>query len=321
MSIPVRCPRCGRTAKAPDEAVGKKARCQGCRGLFVVELAQPSHHETEDGDQPSSPDDAELVPSRVRKQATSRPEPLPLRDEPTQPPPSRRRLPWLAGATGVLLLAGLGAWLLTRGTGKTGTEAQQPNNQVASAAPPVTSPPNTNEKGKSTDGPAVPKKQGPVNISPPTVAAPGDPTLDGEWTLGSLYLTYTGGEKSSLSVSTKHKFSIKGTVLEVAGPINGKQTSVTYTLEIDSSAKPKRFKQTNPANADDSKSVVYRVDKDTLLVRTVKFGKSNPDWDYSGIRISSSGPGSDADIPEGFLLKPGEGGGYVFEFRRAKLEK
>jgi len=42
MSIGVTCPRCGKSARAPDDAVGKKVRCQGCRGLFIVEAPWPS---------------------------------------------------------------------------------------------------------------------------------------------------------------------------------------------------------------------------------------------------------------------------------------
>ena len=155
-----------------------------------------------------------------------------------------------------------------------------------------------------------------------TAKAKADPALDGEWTLGESYSVYTGGEKNTLLVSREHKLSVKGGTLEVTGYVEGKKTTVKYTLEVDSSAKPKQFKQTNPSNSDDNESGIYWVKDDVLLMRTKKFGKANPDWGLAGIRTSSTdAAGRDADIPEGFLLKKGDEGASILEFHKVKPKK
>ncbi len=87
-----------------------------------------------------------------------------------------------------------------------------------------------------------------------TPNAKNEAALDGEWTLDQSYSVYTGREKDALLVSREHKLSIKGRMLEVTGYIEGKKKTVKYTLEVDSTAKPKRFKQTNHSNANDSES-------------------------------------------------------------------
>jgi len=39
MSIPVTCPHCGKSVKAPDSAAGHKAKCPGCQGIIEIPAA------------------------------------------------------------------------------------------------------------------------------------------------------------------------------------------------------------------------------------------------------------------------------------------
>ena len=153
-------------------------------------------------------------------------------------------------------------------------------------------------------------------------SSPDGSPLDGEWTLYKCYFVYTGAEKDSLMVSSDHKLVIKGDTLEVTGLVDGKKNTVKYKLVIDRAAKPNQFQLMNPANAEDTSSGSILVEKNKLLLRTSKFGKAGPDWGYSGIRMQlNDAGGSDADIPTGFLLKPGDRGGRVLEFSRSQPKK
>jgi uncharacterized protein (TIGR03067 family) len=142
-----------------------------------------------------------------------------------------------------------------------------------------------------------------------------DLLLKGEWKLLKSYSVYTGGEKDALWIAGEHKLSIKDGTLEVSGYVKGAKTTVKYTLELDPSSKPKRFKQTNPANREDYESGIYWVNKDVLLMRTEKAGKAAPEFSLSGIQMNlKNAAGDDATIPDGFLLRRGARGRTLLEF-------
>jgi uncharacterized protein (TIGR03067 family) len=146
-----------------------------------------------------------------------------------------------------------------------------------------------------------------------------DPALVGEWRLESAYGVYTGSEKDELVVSSKYTMTIRGGTAEITGEVGGKPTTVKYTLELDPDAKPKRFRLTNPANADDFQSGIYRVESNTLLMRAHEFGRANPEFTISGVSINAvDRSGRDSDIPEGFVRKRGDKGGSVLRFGNAK---
>jgi uncharacterized protein (TIGR03067 family) len=144
-----------------------------------------------------------------------------------------------------------------------------------------------------------------------------DTFLKGEWKLINSYSVYTGGEQDALLIGGEHKLSIKDGTLEVSGSVKGAKTTVKYTLELDPSSKPKRFKLTNPANREDYESGIYWVNKDVLLMRTEKAGKAAPEFSLTGIQTNfKNAAGDDATIPDGFLLRRGARGRTLLEFVR-----
>jgi uncharacterized protein (TIGR03067 family) len=152
---------------------------------------------------------------------------------------------------------------------------------------------------------------------PPPSKGKRDPALEGDWRVGQLFKVYTGRKKDELSLSSEYKISIHEGQWTVSRPVDGKKTTVKYDLELDPTVEPKRFKITNPANADDFESGIYRVEKDTLLIRTENFGKAAPEFKFSGAGIlDTNDSGQDSDIPKGFLRKRGDKGAAILRFVR-----
>jgi hypothetical protein len=149
-----------------------------------------------------------------------------------------------------------------------------------------------------------------------------DPALNGDWALDGIYYVYTGRVKDALYPNTKHTLAVKDGSLVVVGEVDRKKTTVKYTLQTDASAKPKRYQQTNPANADDTESGVYWTDGKVLLVRIEKFGTASPKFEFSGIRMRlTDRAGNDADVPQGFLLREGAKGPRVLVFHKVTAKK
>ncbi len=54
MPIKVTCPECGQRSKAPDDALGRLARCPRCDQAFLIPAEAPAPEDRPAGD---SPDD------------------------------------------------------------------------------------------------------------------------------------------------------------------------------------------------------------------------------------------------------------------------
>ena len=172
------------------------------------------------------------------------------------------------------------------------------------------------------DAPA-PAVVAPEPAPKPAAAGPvsGKPeALVGKWTMSRLIGINTGAHKSYTMVGDDHAIVVKADGATVTGSIDGKATTIAYTLKLDATAKPPRYTLTNPAKADDTETGIYHLAGDTLLLRPVEFGKAAADWSFSGVRMDmrDSGGGDDSAIPDGFLLPPGGKGYKIMEFTRGK---
>ncbi|HYE17567.1 MAG TPA: hypothetical protein VEA69_03930 [Tepidisphaeraceae bacterium] len=165
----------------------------------------------------------------------------------------------------------------------------------------------------------------PAPVAEPKPAAAGavsgkPEALVGKWTMSRLIGINTGAHKSYTMVGDDHAIVIKTDAATVTGSIDGKATTIAYTLKLDATARPPRYTLTNSAKADDTETGIYHLAGDTLMLRPVEFGKGAADWSFSGVRmdVRDSSGGDDSAIPEGFVLPPGGKGYKIMEFTRAK---
>jgi hypothetical protein len=148
------CPTCGKRLKATPEQAGRRARCSCGQGVVVPEPE---------------------APPRAKKRAP------PGRVEPERATPTKGVWIWLvAGAAGMVLIAGLGGWLLARALWPTGGGPQRPSEQVVALAPapaPTPAPPPTaTDNGK--EAPAPVSEPGPKEKVAKAVTAPAvDPPM------------------------------------------------------------------------------------------------------------------------------------------------
>src|SRR4051812_22725535 len=108
MPIPVKCPGCAATLKAPDTAAGKRVKCPRCGGLISVAAPAPPAPAKEavkaPARRPAKAPPPEEEPAPARPERRDRPE----ADE--EPAPPRRRVSGLGIASlvvgGLALLVG-----------------------------------------------------------------------------------------------------------------------------------------------------------------------------------------------------------------------
>ena len=136
--IPFKCPRCGRSGKAPGSAAGKRIKC-GCGDILdFTALAAPPTFEAAKG----------TPPSAVRRRASYRTSGAGGKHAP--PGRKRRALwPWIAVA-GACLAACLGGFFLfgQRGAAPEPEKAEKASVDLPSKPPPVLSPREVAERAK-----------------------------------------------------------------------------------------------------------------------------------------------------------------------------
>jgi uncharacterized protein (TIGR03067 family) len=91
-----------------------------------------------------------------------------------------------------------------------------------------------------------------------------DPDLQGTWKLSLVYDQLDNAKKSYLVVSAKEFMTIKGNLMSVEREVDGKKTTVNYTLEVDRTKNPRVYKRFAADGKKTAISGIYAIEKARL---------------------------------------------------------